>query len=164
MAQLPAQSVGPPEDAAVFVYLVRHAERADDGTNDPPLSPKGLERVEALRHLLADAELTHVHTTDLRRTRQTAEPLARDHGTRLAVYDPFDLPGFAESLKITPGRHLVSGHSNTTPALAAELGGDPGEGMGTMSEGEYDKVYLVILRPETEPVTILLRYGIPSGG
>ena len=155
---LPAPTVA---QDAVVVYLVRHAERADDGTRDPPLSDEGLERVAALRHVLADAGLTHVHSTDLKRTRQTAEPIAEDHGLRVALYDPFDLQAFAGTLKAAPGRHFVSGHSNTTPALVHALGGDPGE---EIAEEEYDRLYVVAITPGARPVTTLLRYGRPSPG
>ncbi|MCE2455191.1 MAG: histidine phosphatase family protein [Gemmatimonadetes bacterium] len=143
-------------DEAVVVYLARHAERADD-SRDPPLSPEGVARVEALLHVLTDAGLTQVHTTDLRRTRQTADPLAKAHDAPLAVYDPFALAAFAELLKATPGRHFVSGHSNTTPALVRALGGDP---HGEIAEDEYDRLYVVVIVPGAEPVTTLLRFGL----
>ena len=146
---------------AVVIYLVRHAERADDGTRDPPLSEDGRARVRALRHVLADAAITHVHTTDLKRTRDTAQPVADDHGVSLSIYDPFDLAGFAASLRATPGNHLVSGHSNTTPSLVQALGGDP---RGEVDEGEYDRLYVVVVSPSGPAVTTLLRYGEPSGG
>ena len=148
-------------DPTVIVYLARHAERAEDGTRDPPLSVEGLERVEALRQALRDAPLGHVHSTDLKRTLSTAQPLAEDHGVTVSLYDPFDLEGFAEALKATPGMHFVSGHSNTTPALVRALGGDP---HGEIEENEYDRLYIVVITPKAEPVTVLLRYGDRSGG
>ncbi|HSG49077.1 MAG TPA: hypothetical protein VLA43_14745, partial [Longimicrobiales bacterium] len=37
-------SGGAPQADPVVVYLVRHAERAEDGTNDPPISQAGEAR------------------------------------------------------------------------------------------------------------------------
>lgn len=144
--------------APVVVYLVRHAERADDGTSDPPLSVAGQIRVQTLRAILADAGLTHVHSTDLERTRETARPIAEAAGLSVELYDPSDLEAFADQIRETPGRHLVAGHSNTTPALVAALGG---EAHGSIHEMEYDRLYVVVLPPEGEVVTSLLRFGEP---
>ena len=62
------------------IYLVRHAERADDHPTDPTLSPEGEARATELARLLADAPLTRVFSTDLRRTMSTAAPTARNTG------------------------------------------------------------------------------------
>ena len=143
---------------AVVVYLVRHAERAEDGTDDPPLALSGQIRVQVLRQLLADARLTHVHTTDWKRTRETARPLAEALGVEPSIYDPTDLEGFATTLIATPAKHLVVGHSNTTPMLVEALGGDPS---GPIDEFEYDRLYIVVIPPGQPPVTTILRFGEP---
>jgi len=148
---------GPAADPVV-VYLVRHAERADDGTSDPPISQAGEMRAQELARLLEDAGIDHVHSTDLKRTRQTGAPLVAATGLPVQVYNPRDLPGFAAILKGTPGRHLVLGHSNTTPEMVAALGGRPGE---PIDESEYDRLYVVVI-PAAGPVsTVLLRFGAP---
>ena len=56
---------------AVVVYLVRHSERAEDGTNDPPISEAGQARSDLGATLLQDAGITQIHTTDYKRTRST---------------------------------------------------------------------------------------------
>lgn len=75
------------------------------------------------------------------------------------LYDSSELEGLAERLRATPGRHLVSGHSNTTPRLARLLGGDSSD----MADHEYDRLYVVSLNPDGMAGTILLRYGSPWG-
>ncbi len=147
------------EAQPTVIYLVRHAERAEDGTDDPALSLAGRIRVQVLRQMLAEAGVTRVHTTDWKRTRDTARPLAEHMGVDASIYDATDLRTFASQLKESPGRHLVVGHSNTTPQLVEALGGDP---MGAIAEMEYDRLYVVVIPPGGRTsVTTLLRFGEP---
>ena len=145
---------------AVVVYLVRHSERAEDGTNDPPISVAGQARSELVADLLQDAGITHIHTTDFKRTRSTGAPTARRTGVEMELYNPRDLAGFAGELRATPGRHLVLGHSNTTPQLVEALGGDPGS---PIEEMEYDRLYIVTVT-DAGASTVLLRFGSPYEG
>lgn len=151
----PAAAQSPEAQSATVVYLVRHAEKADQG-DDPGLTPTGQSRARRLVLMLRGAGLTHVHTTDYARTRETAAPVANALGLDAVLYDPRDLAGFAAELKATPGRHLVVGHSNTTPELVRLLGGAPA---GPMSEHEYDRVYVLTLEPEAVRTAIL---GYPT--
>jgi len=152
----PAELTQSPE--AVVIYLVRHAEKAIDGTDDPPLALAGQIRVQVLRHLLAESDLEYIHTTDWKRTRETARPIAKDMGIEPSIYDAGDLAAFAASLKATPGHHLVVGHSNTTPMLVETLGGDPSTPIHDL---EYDRLYIVVISPGLPPVTTILRFGEP---
>lgn len=148
----------PAQQEPVVIYLVRHAERAEDGTDDPPISETGRERARVLSDMLRDAGITAIHTTDRKRTRQTGAPLAERLGLPFEVYDSRDLPGLTARLRATPGRHLVLGHSNTTPALVGALGGTGGD---PIAEGEYDRLYVVVVHPGGSVTTSLLRYGAP---
>lgn len=152
----PAATPQSPE--AVVVYLVRHAEKAIDETDDPPLALAGQIRVQDLRQLLAESDLGYIHTTDWKRTRETARPIALDMGIEPAIYDAGDLAAFAARLRATPGRHLVVGHSNTTPMLVETLGGDPSTPIHDL---EYDRLYIVVIPPGLPPVTTILRFGEP---
>ena len=145
---------------AIVVYLVRHSERAEDGTNDPPISGEGELRANQVAELLQDAGITHVHTTNFKRTRATGEPSATAAGLTMELYDPGNLEGFAQLLWDTPGRHLVLGHSNTTHDLVAALGGDP---VSPIEEMEYDRLYIVTLHAGGAS-TVLLRFGTPYEG
>lgn len=138
------------------VYLVRHAEKVD-ASADPALSPEGRARAALLADLLVDAGITHVHSSDFMRTRDTAAPLAGRLGLPILLYDPRDLASMAALLRSTPGRHLVTGHSNTTPRLVELLGGDPHTPIDDAAE--YDRLYVVTLLPEGKASTVLLRYG-----
>jgi hypothetical protein len=150
------------QDEPIVIYLVRHAERVDDevgfdagSTDDPAISTVGQERAQLLETMLADAGLTQIHSTDLKRTRMTGQPTAEAAGLGIELYNPRDLPGFADRLRHMPGRHLVLGHSNTTPELVAALGGEPGS---PIEEMEYDRLYVVTLFGGTAS-TVLIRFG-----
>lgn len=144
-----------PSGSATVIYLVRHAERAEDGTDDPPISEAGQERALLLTRMLTDAGIGAVHSTEYRRTRATAAPLAEALGLVVSAYDARSLGRFAARLRADGGRHLVVGHSNTTPALVTSLGGDPGP---PIEEAEYDRLYVVTLFPSGAS-TVLLRFG-----
>lgn len=71
---------------AADILLVRHGESAParpdrpfplvDGQGDPDLAPEGREHAERVAQRLADAGLHALYVTTLRRTAQTAAPLA----------------------------------------------------------------------------------------
>lgn len=149
-------------DEPTVVYLVRHAEKADAGSSQDPKNPQltaeGVRRAEDLVALLRDAGVTRLHSTDYLRTMQTVDPLAKHLGLEIETYDPRDPAGFAKMLKESPGRHVVSGHSNTVPPLVELLGGDPGPPIDEAAE--YDRLYILVI-DEGETTTITLRYGAP---
>jgi phosphohistidine phosphatase SixA len=145
---------------AVVVFLVRHAEKADDGSRDPSLTAAGRARASLLARMIGEAGLTAVFSTDFRRTRETAAPSAAAAGVDVTLYDPRKPAGLTARLRSTPGRYLVIGHSNTVPELVHALGGDPGKAMG---EAEYDRLYVVVIEGG-EVTTLRLHYGEPSGG
>lgn len=147
------------------VWLVRHAERADAGmtsTPDPELSEEGHQRARELARLLGEAGLTSIHSTDYHRTRQTAAPIAEALGLEVHLYDPRDSASMErmEAVVRGPGRHLVVGHSNTTPDMAERLGGNA---VAPISELEYDRLYLLRLDEGTVETSIL-RFGAPAPG
>jgi phosphohistidine phosphatase SixA len=143
-----------------LVILVRHAEADHDPGGDPALTPAGLERAERLAALLRDAGIETIHTTDYRRTRATAAPIAAALGLEPVVYDGREgaaLEALSDRLIRAGGRHLVVGHSNTTPRVVDLLGGEPGP---DILDDEHDRVYLVVLDGGASGVvrTVLLRY------
>lgn len=79
-----------PPPGATELLLIRHGESAAafmaepfplvDGHADPELSAEGHEQAERLADRLAKTEIDAIYVTTLRRTGQTAEPLARRLG------------------------------------------------------------------------------------
>jgi 2,3-bisphosphoglycerate-dependent phosphoglycerate mutase len=88
-------------EGATELLLVRHGESAPadidspfalvQGRGDPELSPEGRAQAEALAERLGDWPISAIYTTPLRRTAETAAPLAR----RLGI-DPIVDPGLIE--------------------------------------------------------------------
>ena len=140
----------------LVVFLVRHAEKVDS-SRDPELSPAGQARAEALVRALADAGVERVHSTDFIRTRDTAAPLAAALGLEVELYDPHKLSELAETVKRASGRHLIVGHSNTTPKAVEALGGEPGPEFDEASE--FDRLYVVTIGADGATSTIRMRYG-----
>lgn len=158
-SRLVARDPRPATSDTLIVFLIRHAEKADD-SRDPPLSDEGKARAEGVARLLGDAGVTRIWSTNLLRTRHTAQPLADRLGLPVETYDPMALNAFADGLRRLPGRHLVVGHSNTTPDVVKALGGTPGE---AIQDTEYDRLYALVIVGESVTTT-LLRFGARSSG
>ena len=58
------------------VILVRHAEKSPKPSGDPDLTAIGKERSETLLHVLSDAEVDIIISSQYRRTGETIAPLA----------------------------------------------------------------------------------------
>lgn len=122
------------------IYIVRHAEK--QGGFDPALSEEGVRRVERLSGMLGDAGLDAVYSTDFKRTRSTAGPIAAVSGLEGQIYDAHDSSGLAARLKAAENMDaiLVVGHSNTLPDLLKALGI---ETEIVIDESEYDHLFIV---------------------
>jgi len=138
------------------IYLVRHAEKLVDGV-DPALSAAGRERALLLADLLDGAHIDAIHSTDYRRTRETAAPLAQRQGRPVRLYDPDRPAELVERILRNGGRHLVVGHSDTVPELVVLLGGDGGPPIDEAAE--YDRLYVVTRTADGPVRTELRRYG-----
>ena len=60
-----------PGGGAKIVFVVRHAEKRADDPRDPRLSRTGVERASALAAMLAHAGVTHLYSSEFRRTHET---------------------------------------------------------------------------------------------
>ena len=138
------------------IFLVRHAERAAISghvPSDTGLSSVGHKRAEALARVLQDAQIAAVYTTEYKRTRETAAPVAQSLGIQPEVIPGDDLRGLIAKLKASSGNVLVVGHSNTLPQIINALGVPS---RVTVAESDYDNLFLVVL--ERPPRLIHLRY------
>jgi broad specificity phosphatase PhoE len=142
------------------VFIVRHAERADTVAGgatmmatDPDLSAVGLARAESLAAMLKDARIAAIFTTEYKRTRQTAAPLARVAGVEPVTVPSKDVESLVGHLKRATTNVLVVGHSNSVPAIVKALGI---QDEVTIAEDEFDNL-LVVVRA-AKPTLLRLRY------
>jgi broad specificity phosphatase PhoE len=146
--------------AQKLVIVVRHAERADGGSmaagaqTDPPLSAAGEARAQKLAAMLADAGVKAIFTTELKRTQDTARPLAAKLGLTLQTMPARDTAALVERVKRDHAADivLIVGHSNTVPAIVKAFGG----GDVSVPDTDYDSLF--VLAPATGGVT-RIRYG-----
>ena len=144
----------PAVEATPVIFIVRHAEKATTGGNDPDLSVAGQKRTEALARILKDAQITAVFVTEFKRTRETAAPTAKAAHLDPTVVPAKDVAGLVAKLRALSGNALVVGHGNTIPDLMKALG-------ITMPiaipEDDYTEIFLVSLRDPPQ----LLRLHYP---
>ncbi|MFK7730600.1 MAG: histidine phosphatase family protein [Pseudomonadales bacterium] len=142
-------------DNHTVVYLVRHAEKELDQGKDPNLTEKGLYRAGHYADSFRDAGITHIYSTDYKRTQATVKPLADLLGLPVISYDPDYLGKLANTFRSAQGIYFVSGHSDTTPELVTALGGTAGREID--EDNEFDRVYQIIINADKTVYTHRLR-------
>ena len=124
------------------IFIVRHTEKAQTGGDDPELSEAGRARAESLANLLKDAAISAIYTSEVKRTQQTAAPLAKILHVEPAVVPAKDRAGLLAKLKDSSGNVLVVGHSNTIPDLIKSLGITTPV---TIADNDYDNLFVLML-------------------
>ena len=147
-------------EAPTVVIVVRHAEKAAAEGNDPPLSDAGRRRAERLADIAERAGVQHVYTTQFRRTRDTARPLAErlklDAQAIELTRENIGAHPAALAREIT-SRHkgktvLVVGHSNTAARVAAALSGRAIPDLDNATE--FDALFVVVI-PDAGPARLV---------
>ena len=156
----PAARQASQEAGQGVVFLVRHAERADAGMAaakmagaDPELSDAGKARAASLAALLKDAKITAIFTTEYKRTRDTAQPLAAAAGIATAAVSSKDTASLIDKVKASAGNVLVVGHSNTLPDVIKALGIDEPV---SIAEHQFDNLFVVVRG--AKPALLRLHY------
>lgn len=152
------------QQAATVVVIVRHAEKDTIPPDDPPLTPAGAARAAALDRALAGADVQVVITTQLRRTRETARPLAERLGLRVqTVPRGADIAAHAAAVAAAVRREkgktvLVVGHGETVGPIVAALGGPP---VRNLCANEYSHLFVLVLGAG-RPRFVRAEYGAAS--
>jgi broad specificity phosphatase PhoE len=139
------------------VLLVRHAEKAADAGDDPPLTAAGQARAAELARMLAESGVTAVYATEWRRTQETVAPLAERLGLKPKIVPAWDVDSLArEILEQGRGAVLVAAHSNTIGPIIAALGGGP---IPPIDEKDYDDLFVVTVVGPGRATVLHLAYG-----
>jgi phosphohistidine phosphatase SixA len=152
----------------ITVYLVRHAERADEPRQDPPLTEKGTARAQELARVLSNADIKTIITSQFSRTKLTAEPLAKQ----------VNIPVTSISLSLNPTNPrmiseqstaevtnkileragesvLVIGHSNSIPDVIKMLGG----ASPVIDEKKFEDLFVVTVYGKGKAKVAHMKYG-----
>ena len=143
------------------VILVRHAEKGV-GT-DPPLTPAGDQRAQELVHVVEQAHIQAIYTTQYLRTKQTAQPLANHLNlTTIVVPVTQNIEQHARDVVANILEHdkgksvLVVGHSNTVPRIIEELSiVSPPQ----ITESEFNRLFVVLKKRHSSSKLIEATYG-----
>jgi len=129
-------------NAAPFVFIVRHAEKASTSDKDPDLSLQGQKHADSLAHILQDSQITSVVVTEFKRTQETAAPTAKAAHVSSTMIPASDVGALVEELRALNGNVLVVGHGNTIPDLLKALGiATP----VSIPEDDYSEIFVVFL-------------------
>ena len=147
---------GPIVSAQPIVVIVRHAEKAANGGNDPDLSSAGRARADALARILKDSSITAIFTSEFKRTQETAAPTATSIHVTPTVVAAKDTAALVGKLHQLNGNALVVGHGDTIPTIVKALGINSSVNIpGT----DYSELFIVILGDKPQ----LLRLHYPDG-
>jgi 2,3-bisphosphoglycerate-dependent phosphoglycerate mutase len=128
-----------------MIILVRHAEKVDSESSDPELSEAGRTRAARLAKIIRKYRPGAVYSTDYKRTRDTAAPIAARRRLRVETYDARKPDELVQSImKSRIKRNVVVGHSNTVPGLANLLGGK--ELFKNLADSEYGVIWIVRIK------------------
>lgn len=106
--------------------IIRHAEKDTTVANskmmasDPPLNSIGETRALSLVDKFKAHKVNQIYSTNYKRTKATASPIAKAQNLGITIYDPKKLDTFAIQLLSLENKGktiLVVGHSNTSPKL-----------------------------------------------
>lgn len=145
------------QESTTFI-LVRHAEKLADDPKDPNLSKEGEVRAQDLKEILAQSGISAIYSTPFKRTKNTVQPIANLLKQEIIEYMPTDPKALAADLlaKHTGSMVLVSGHSNTTPALANALIGD--EKYAQFDDSDYGNILIITITPAGKATHFVMRY------
>lgn len=143
LAILSCSNFQPEQKETTRYYLVRHAEKAVDGTDDPDLSPAGQARARKLVTMLKQHQIDRLYATSYKRTQQTLQPLADKHHLQINIYDHQDPSSIQRMIAECKGKTcVIAGHSNTIPQLANTLIGQ--DRYKELDESDYTKMWEIL--------------------
>jgi broad specificity phosphatase PhoE len=109
------------DNESTRIYIIRHAEKEKDGSNDPMLTAKGEKRALYWAEVFKNIDFDAVYSTKTLRTTATALPSAIQSGIQITPYETNNINLFSLIEKHKGKSILIVGHSNTIPTLVNTL-------------------------------------------
>ena len=139
------------------VILIRHAEKQNDGTKDPSLTPEGKTRAEKIGAMLKETKVDAVYSTSYKRTRETAFPIASGKQLEVQTYEPMKKEVIDEITRMNQGKTVVLvGHSNTVPWTINQLLGT--EAYKDFADDQYNDIVIITLGGDGAAKVVWLNY------
>ena len=144
------------------VIVIRHAEKDQSVSVDPPLSQAGQARAQLLARMFGDAKdfgnIEAIYVSPALRNRLTAAPLAARLGLNETVVPADDPRGLARRAlhEHRGGRVLIVGHIDTVPQIVAALSGNAR--IPEIADQEYGTMYIVTVPRIGHPNVLRLNY------
>lgn len=156
-----------PQPSSTTVLIVRHAEKASDA-EDSPLTEAGIERARALVRVAADAGVSTIYSTQFKRNRETAQPLAERLGIAITevpvnLQNPGDYGKTLASDIVSkhPGQTVVVvGHGNTIASTVEGLTGRA----ASLGDIQYSDLFVITVPPSGPAKLIKAQYGVGNTG
>lgn len=144
------------------IFIVRHGEKASPAP-DALLSPAGHQRANCLAQTLRDANIQAIFTPEVKRTQQTAEPLANARRIPITVIPRKNQPELVQKARAAAqnGDVLIVAQQDTIAQIVQQLGGGT---IPPLGDNEFDRLIILHLNPSGSSVTTL-RYcdcGTPA--
>jgi broad specificity phosphatase PhoE len=142
--------------SAQTVIVVRHGEKLDSSA-DPVLSPEGEVRAARLANMLAESRVRAIYTTQFKRTILLAAPTAKRLGITPVTMAARETAALIAKIRTHAKDEvvLVVGHSNTVPEILKGLGYTTPV---TVTEEDYDNLFIVAMQPGGAPTVVRLKY------
>lgn len=130
-------------------YFIRHAEKdlTDPDKKDPQLNEEGKVRTRKWAEVFREIPFDLIYSSDFKRTRQTAQPIADSKNLDVELYDAKKLYNEDFQQKTKGKTVLVVGHSNTNPDFVNRI----------IQEKKYTDV------AEEESGSLFIVTGFPDG-
>ncbi|MCH5720132.1 SixA phosphatase family protein [Niabella hibiscisoli] len=139
------KDVAAQKDSITRVFIIRHAEKADEGSKDPSLSVIGKSRAAALAKILSKTKIDAIYSTPYKRTRETVAALSAQSGIPITDYNPMYMDTIASLVSGNRGKTLVFvGHSNTVPLILNRL--TKTKEYKDLPETEFDNMWILSLK------------------
>jgi len=142
---------GQSQEATTTIYLIRHAEKADD-TSDTDLSEKGNLRAQRWAAYFKPMRIQTFYTTNYKRSVSTIIPASvaavepvpgTTYNMKIIRYDPGTLSLLDVASKHNGEKVLIVGHSNTIPNTINKYLGK--EVYKDIPEDEYGNLYIITI-------------------